>query len=268
MTRREFIAGSAAFAAAPRAVADGADAPLMRLGMISDTHLVVTDGGSGVQNSLCFEPALRYFDSRKADGIVVCGDLTDFGTSSCLRHFASIWNSVFPGNKRSDGGDVVPLIILGDHDMGRYMHTKSWAPQSEDPSNIIPDHVADLWQECFGETWAPILVKECCGYKFVLAHHPEHNDESDHGNQIPGLAEFLAQQTFDASKPFFLMQHRIFKDTVLVPGCGWENGTTTEILKNYPNAIGLCGHGHCNAVDELCLWQNEFTAIQIPSLNF
>jgi hypothetical protein len=54
----------------------------------------------------------------------------------------------------------------------------------------------------------------------------------------------------------------------LVPGFGWENGKTTEVLKSYPNALAVCGHGHANAVDELCLWQKEFTAIQVPSLNF
>ena len=53
-----------------------------------------------------------------------------------------------------------------------------------------------------------------------------------------------------------------------MPNCGWENGKTTDVLKNYPNALAICGHGHANAADELCLWQNEFTAMQIPSLNF
>ena len=240
MTRREFMGGAAAFAAGS-AIGQtvfglppcGSRTPTMRLGMISDTHLVVKDNGWGVQNSLCLEPALRYFDRRKADGVLVAGDLTDFGTASCLRHFAAIWNSVFPGNRRSDGKPIKLLHIFGDHDMGGYMHTYSWAPKDEVDSGVIPElDVAALWRECFNEEWAPIQVKECCGYKFILAHHPRHTAESDNGNSIPGLAAFMAAQNLDPEEPFFFVQHRMFKDTVLVPDCGWENGKTTAILKS------------------------------------
>ena len=271
MTRKEFLGGATAFAVSGAAHGwpCGSRTPTMRLGMIADTHLVVKDNGWNVQNSLCFEPALRYFDSRKADGVLVAGDLTDFGTASGLRHFAAIWNRVFPGSRRSDGGPIKLLHIFGDHDMGGYMHKFSWAPKAELAEGIIPEmDVAALWDECFHEKWVPIQVKECCGYKFILAHHPRHTKESDHGDSIPGLAEFMTKQDLDPKKPFFFVQHRIFKDTVLAPGCGWESGKTTEMLKKYPNALAVCGHGHCNAADDLCLWQGEFTAMQIPSLNF
>ena len=269
MTRKEFLGASAAFAATGPMFAKSAGKPLMRLGMISDTHVILNDNGCGLQNCLCFEPALRYFDERKADGVLVAGDLTDFGAASELRRFAAIWNRVFPGNRRSDGGPIKLLHIFGDHDMGGYMHKFSWAPKAELAEGIIPEmDVAALWDECFHKKWAPIQIKECCGFKFVLAHHPRHTKESNHGDSIPGLEDFMAGQRLDPKKPFFLVQHRIFKDTVLVPGCGWESGKTTETLKKYPNALAICGHGHCNAADELCLWQGEFTAMQIPSLNF
>ena len=272
MTRKEFIAAGAAFAATGPSVASAQPSakPLMRLGMIADTHLTIKDNGWGLQNCLCFEPALRYFDERKADGVLIAGDLTDFGTASCLRHFAAIWNRVFPNNRRSDGAPVKLLHIFGDHDMGGYMHKFDWAPKAELTDGVIPEmDVAALWDECFHEKWEPIQVKECCGFKFVLAHHPRHTKESDHGNSIPGLAEFMAKQEFDPKKPFFFVQHRMFKGTVGEPNCsGWENGKTTEVLKKFPNALAICGHGHRNAVDDLSLWQGEFTAIEVPSLNF
>ena len=278
MTRKEFLGGAAAFATGPimgqtafSSPPCGSRTPTMRLGMISDTHLVVKDNGLSVQNSLCLEPALRYFDMRKADGVLVAGDLTDFGTASCLRHFASIWYKVFPGNRRSDGKPIKLLHIFGDHDMGGYMHTYSWAPKEEVDSGVIPEmDVAALWNECFHEEWAPIQVKECCGYRFILAHHPRHTAESDNGNSIPGLAAFMAGQNIDPNEPFFFVQHRMFKGTVGGdnPCRGWESGKTTEVLKGYPNVLAICGHGHANAVDELCLWQKEFTAIEVPSLNF
>ncbi len=263
------MAASAAFAAGPAFAAGREAGPLMRLGMISDTHLVIHDSGKALQNCLCLEPALRYFDSRKADGVLVAGDLTDFGTAAALRHFAGIWNRVFPDNRRSDGQPITLLHIFGDHDMGGYMHKYGWAPKDEVSTGVIPEmDVAVLWEECFHERWEPIQVKECRGFRFVLAHHPRHSKASDHGNSIPGLAEFMANLRPDPAKPFFFVQHRMFKDTVLVPGCGWESGKTTGVLKRYPNAIAVCGHGLCNAADELCLWQGGFTAMQVPSLNY
>ena len=278
MTRREFVGVGAAFAAVGpyAAFAKPGSRPLMRLGMIADVHLETGENGKGVQNCLCYEPALRYFDARKADGVVVAGDITDFGTGAALRQIAEIWFKVFPGNRRSDGKPIVPLFIYGDHDMGGYMHTnyRKWAesvcivPGELDEIISDGDNAARLWKECFHEEWAPIQVKECCGYKFVLAHHPLHTKESDHGNTIPGLADFMAKQGLGSKKPFFFVQHRIFKDTLLCKGCGWESGKTTAVLRNYPNAIALCGHGHMNAADDLCIWQGEFTAMQIPSLNF
>ena len=127
-TRKGFLGGAVAFAAAPGVSSDRVgDNPLMRLGMISDVHLATRETGKGLQNWLCYEPALRYFDERRADGVVVAGDLADFGTGAALRRVAAIWDKVFPKNRRSDGKPIMPLFIYGDHDMGGYMHKFNWA---------------------------------------------------------------------------------------------------------------------------------------------
>ena len=62
LSRKEFIC-SAALAAGSHVVFARPEArPLMRLGMIADVHLETGETGKAVQNCLCFEPALRYFD--------------------------------------------------------------------------------------------------------------------------------------------------------------------------------------------------------------
>ena len=275
VSRRGFIAGATAFAAATgRALPSGA-APLFRLGMISDVHLNTHETGMGFHNCLGYEPALRYFDSRKADGVLVCGDLSDFGTAVGLRRVAAIWRKVFPGNRRSDGGHVEPLFIYGDHDMGGYMHKLPFAPEHclvpGELDEIISDgdNAARLWEECFGEKWAPIQLKELCGFTFVLAHHPRHCRESANGDTIPGLREFLARRGVGRDKPFFYVQHRMLRGTVSVPNHhGWDSGAQTEVLSGYRNAIAVTGHGHINAADDLNLWQGAFTAMQVPSINY
>ena len=36
----------------------------------------------------------------------------------------------------------------------------------------------------------------------------------------------------------------------------------------YPNVIAFCGHAHQCAVNDQCVWQGAFTAIEVPSLRY
>ena len=252
-----------------------ADVPRLRVGIIADTHLVTRQSENGEQNCNGFEPTLRFFDSCKADAVLICGDLTDFGTVAAMRRLAEIWQRVFPGGRRSDGEPIVQLFHYGDHDMGGYAHKNTWARGAcEDPAElkvpIVEYGPAKIWEECFHEKWEPIQIKEVKGYTFVLAHHPLHTPESHNGNVIPGLADFLAKRRFDPKKPFFYSQHRPAARTVCGP---WPNDVydpadTKAVLKNYPNCIAFFAHWHRTCTDELNLWQKEFTAVEVPSINY
>ena len=275
-TRKSFIKSVMAVAAAPSMAAMGGKSPVLRIGILSDLHYRTFDTGTGLQNCLGIEKILRYLDRRKVDGVVVCGDITDFGTAAALRGLSALWFKVFPGNRRSDGEEIKPLFLMGDHDMGGYMHTKyrKWVlPACPDPKEldeIIPEmDVAKLWKECFHEEWSPLEVKTVKGVKFVMAHHPRHTKESDSGNTIPGLEDFMARQDLDQSKPFFYVQHRVLRGTLGFDAQrGWESGKQTKVLERYPNAIALCGHAHRNVTDEYNLWQGAFSAILVPSGNY
>ena len=272
--RRDFMRGTAASAAflATHGAFAGAGARL-RIGLLADPH-VVTKPGKGVQNCRMFEPALRLFGERGADGILVAGDLTDLGTVDSLRRVGEIWDRAFPGGKRQDGAPVAKLLHFGDHDMGGYAHKYEWGPrESERPDEvnhpICEADYASLWEECFHERFAPVMLREVNGYQFVLANHPPHSRETRNGCFIPGLAEALAAVRRSPERPFFYSQHRIPKGTAC-PGdprvC--DTGESTEILRAYPECIAFCGHGHKNCADDLNLWQGEFTVVEIPSVNF
>ena len=267
ITRKRFAGGLAAFAAAGfnASAAQAASRPLLRLGIISDLHHTTKDDGTRGQNCLCIEPALRYFNGRRADGILVCGDLSDFGTVASLHELGAIWDRVFPRGRRSDGQPIAMLMHYGDHEMSTLMQNpkyRQWALEvSSDPDElnhfILGSDPAKVWEESFHEKWAPIQVKKVKGYTFVLAHHPLHTPESKNGNRIPGLAAFLKTLKLDPSKPFFYSQHRHF-----------EVGDTAEVLADYPNVIAFHGHLHMNCVDELSLTQDRFVKISVPSINY
>lgn len=266
-TRKQFLGEMTAFAAmGPLAsFARPAAKPLLRLGILSDLHHTTLDDGTRGQNCRCIEPAFRYFDERRADGVLVCGDLSDFGTVESLHEIGAIWDEVFPDGRRSDGQPVVPLMHYGDHEMSRFMQDRkyrAWALEvCRDPDElnhfILDNDPAKVWEESFHEKWAPIQVKTVKGYTFVLAHHPRHTPESKDGNRIPGLADFLKTLKLDPKKPFFYSQHRHF-----------EVGDTGEVLADYPNVIAFHGHLHRSCVDELNLSQDKFVKISVPSLNY
>ena len=262
MRRRQFIAAAAAFAGAGRVFGAASEsASSARFGVLSDIHC--TEDGDSLS---IFEHALRYFDEMKCDGVVLCGDMADYGLADELKSVGDTWFKVFPDGMRSDGAPIAQLFIYGDHDMGGYMHKRVEAKNH--PEKVIPlIGPAAAWEAAFHEKWAPIQVKTVKGFTFILAHHPMHDGESKFGQRIPGAAEALAKYAPKNGKPFFFMQHRIFKDTV---GGHWawgqEDGESRAALNAFPNAIALCGHGHLEAQDETCIWQDEFTAVEVPSL--
>ena len=68
--RRDFIKTAAAFGAAGPTLAQASAQPNLRVGILSDIHV------TALSNADWFEKALRYFDERKVDAVLVTGDLT------------------------------------------------------------------------------------------------------------------------------------------------------------------------------------------------
>ncbi len=233
-----------------------------RFGVISDIHLSVPDSVE------VFEHALRYFDEMKCDGVLLCGDLTEFGLTDELQLVGDTWFKVFPGGKRSDGGKIEQIFIYGDHDMGGYMHKR--LPEKNHPEKVIPlTSPAAAWKAAFREEWAPVQVKKVKDYTFILAHHPGDQVASKGGQRIPGMEKTLKKYAVKGDKPFFYAQHRVVNGTA---GGEWawgqDNGESRKVLNQYPNVIAFFGHGHVQSQDEMSIWQDEFTAVEVPSLRY
>lgn len=237
----------------------------LRFGVLADIHV------SGSETCDTFKNALRYFDGRRADGVLVCGDLADFGLESELGHVADAWYEVFPDGRRSDGEPIVNLMHYGDHDMSDIRkRRRDYEARKDfyDRQAIIRDP-AGCWERCFHEKWEPIQVKMVKGYTFVLGHHQYGTPENRKGNVVLGVDKVLSEISIDPGKPFFYSQHRIYKNTAGGPDVwGQESGIVGEILSQYPNAIAFCGHGHVTCTDDRNLWQGAFTALEVPSLKY
>jgi hypothetical protein len=126
------------------------------------------------------------------------------------------------------------------------------------------------WEKCFREPWSPIVHKRVKGYDFILSHFTKGEAGNLRGDNTPGFEAFMSTLKLDPKKPFFVSQHRVYRNTACGPHLwGQDDGTTGSILAaKYPNAIAFCGHAHqCSANDQI-LWQGEFTVMEVPALRY
>ena len=274
VTRRGFMSGGMCFAAT-RMLAVGGRNPNLRVGILSDVHV------NGERPARNLERALRFFDARKVDAVLIAGDLVTWGRYREFKLMADTWYKVFPGDMRSDGVKVERLFVTGNHDVDAFAYSgakyKSLAEAKEDGFFF---HREEYWREFFHEDYKPVSVKMVKGYHFVLRNWIS---VLDSGEKSPPLAkeagctrepnpteDFLSSLDLPKNRPFFYVQHEVPNDTVnaswLVKGERWGNdncddGTSTKFLSKYPNVIAFSGHSHNSLTDEMSIWQGAFTAV-------
>lgn len=262
MNRREFLQKSSLLAGAVcldastfAQTVSTLGKPNLIIGILSDIH--IRDAAS----AQTFIHTLEYFRDQKIDGLVMAGDLADWGLEPQLQVVADAWYKVFPNDKMPDGTHVEKLFIYGNHDVDGYTWNRPDAATAKKEG--IGPRREEVWKTCFKEDYSPIWIKTVKGYTFIGAHW--------HANNIPGLREFLQQHSkeVEGEKPFFYIQHPHLRNTCNGPWAwGQDDGTTTKIFSQYPNAIAFSGHSHSPLNDDRDLWQDSFTSIGTASLSY
>lgn len=72
----------------------------LKVGILSDIH--ITDA----ESAKTFRHALEYFRDRHADGVIIAGDMADWGIESQLKIVADTWFEVFPEDRLPDGQHI------------------------------------------------------------------------------------------------------------------------------------------------------------------
>lgn len=260
--------GSAALATA-RAFAISENNRRLRVGLLSDVHV------SDARPARNLERALRYFDTRKVDAVLICGDLVTWARRYEYELMAATWFKVFPNDCRSDGTKIERLFLTGNHDVDGFSYGGArYKKLEEAKTDSFYFHQQEYWQEFFHEKYEPVFVKNVKGYTFVLRNWLSQPEPTPHfGQNFPKeknrVGEFLASLDLPKDKPFFYAQHDMPLDTVnaswLVSGRYWgdghDDGTSTKFLSKYPNVIAFSGHSHNSLTDEMSIWQGAFTAV-------
>ncbi len=257
--------------AASKVFAVNGSGPNLRVGILSDVHVISERPAKNL------ERALRYFDSRKVDAVLIAGDLVCWNRHREFKLMADTWFKVFPDDRRSDGVKIERLFITGNHDLDAFAAAPAgYKSVSEAMEDGFFFHREEYWREFFHEDYKLVSAKTVKGYTFVLRNWLSDYDTS--GKRLPAggraaeanrVAEFLTSLDMPQDRPFFYVQHEMPNDTVnaswLVKGERWANGhddgTSTRFLSKYPNVIALSGHCHNSLTDELSIWQGAFTAV-------
>ena len=279
ITRRAFLAEAAAFAAAPSAFARGADGVSLTLGVLSDIHV----GCAGWEqwhefmgyNVHTLVRALRHFRDAGVDGVVIAGDLADYGMIYEMEAVAEAWRYVFPDDKLPDGRKVERLFVTGNHDWEGFLYRDFGKMHYPDPAALakatLQGNMKQAWERIWGEPYTPVWTKTVKGYTFVGAHWDGFSYK-EYGNvSFAGAPEAIcaAGAKADPRKPFFYLQHPLPKDTNYGPnGWGHDRGDTTAALSKFPNAFAISGHSHYSLTDDHSLWQGAFTSLSMSSLRY
>ena len=266
MRRREFIGGAlslGAFAGC-RSWSLFGEAPKLKLGVISDIHVTTPESTAE------FRRALAYFRGRGADAVLVAGDLSDWGLRSGFRYVADAWYDVFPDDRAPDGRKVEKLFVTGNHDFDGWnygdmtldMHVQGY---SEDEA-LKKLGMGKCWEEAFHEPYAEIRKRTVKGFDFVSAEWSGYEKCENDQAIVDWFAAHAGE--FADGKPFFFFRHAPFPNTVPCSDCESKTPVLTDALRKFPNCIAFSGHTHWTLNDERSIWQDEFTAMSIPSMSY
>ena len=277
LTRRRFLGAAVATGAVAGCRTfslSGGDRPLLRIGVVSDVHVRLAKDGGGLEDGYgveTFEKALEYYRDMGADAVVIAGDMADSGLVGELKAVAGVWYRVFPGDRAPDGRKVERIFVFGNHDAyGRWRGGSVFESESDLRRESIEADPRRAWDECFHEEWKPFFTKNVKGFDFFGAHWSP-------GVWCNGYSEAACAGCRDAfsapmakcdpSRPFFYVQHPHPRGTVY-GACAWgaDDGSATELLSRFPNAVAFSGHSHEPLTNELSIWRGAFTSVATGTL--
>ena len=208
-----------------------ADAPLFRVGLMTDTHWE--------ENEKSFErteAALKVFKREKVDMICNLGDIANLHYPWAYRYYRQkLFPSIFPENPPKE------LFVYANHDV--LIHDKHGSAAKGN----IADYFAVMRKE-LGIAHAPddrIVFK---GYPFVIFQQFVTRET---------MEKMLAETAKEFPEgPIFVLDH--------VPAPKLSTGADdmrTVVYDRYPRIVHLYGHVHTPLRDERSIWQDKHTEV-------
>lgn len=226
---KKILLPCAALAACLAAAAEG---PILRVGIMTDTHIKETR-----ESCAHVRKAFELFRAQKADLIVNCGDIADEHYVSGYRHYRSIFNEVFPEGQRP-----AELFVFAGHDARGF--------RNPDEAYAIVEKEIGAKNSLYGK----LVLK---GYPFLV--FKQGFDPKRYEDDIT-----QAEKEFP-DKPIIVFNHEPPLNTTYHSRV-WGSPRVRQILEKHPRVVQFTGHAHGSVRDERNIWQGKFTSISAGCL--
>ena len=251
ISRRRFL-GSLATACAGSRVLWAAESPIIKVGVVSDTHIIKG-------NETSAEALLRSFRHFAASGVrvvVISGDICHLGTLEELGIVMDIWRKAFPGGKNALGGKVEPFFVFGNHDYhaSGLLHRGKPVTDEDRRTGIFFNKDA-AWRMITGEERfaGEIVRRDIDGVTFLGAHWSHEHEIADY------LAAHAAELPRD--RPIIYVQHPHPRSTCFGKWIVGDNGQNHDALMQWPNLFAISGHSHTSVSYDDAMWMGGFCSM-------
>ena len=210
-----------------------ASEPIMRVGLLTDTHVK-----KNVESCKLIESAYAFFRKQNVDMVINAGDIADVYDVRAYRNYRETVIKAYKGAEKRP----IEIFAYANHDrIGR---------EKESVWEVFKDVKREL-----GIPNEPYDVIKHKGYTFVVV--PQFVDFGRYEMMLEAAAKE------NPGKPFFVIDHIPPRATVFRTNPVKEKRRL--LLEKYPNAVVFCGHIHNTLRNERCIWQGEFTAVSLGS---
>ena len=228
-------------------VRDGADrvteVPYAKVGIMTDNH--ITDSPSSLERSRL---ALELFKREGVDAVADLGDLGQANYEKGYDMYRQMVDSIFPPNAKHPDF----IYVHADHEL---YNPKGGMLSRAEAFKRFREHIG-IEHPYFAErsyNGLPVLV------------FPQSLD------LIGGLKAYedkiAAACKANPGKPIVVLDHVPPYDTVYNSVMWGDRGVShRRILDKYPQVVSVSGHSHNSILNERCIWQGTFTAIDAGCL--
>lgn len=232
VTRRAFVASACAFVALK---AHGAEKPLWKAGIVTDTHVLRTR-----ESCERVQKACALFAAQGVDLFVNCGDIADHHYPEAYPILKELSDAAFPAKPPKK------IWVFANHD-----HIDR---QDEPWENVMADV-----KRLLGATNDVYDIVDMQGYPLVV--FPQWIDIARAEKM---LSEVYADPKY-VGKPVFVFDHVPPANTT-EHSVTWGSASRRALYAKFPRVIDITGHSHGSLRCEGNIWQGEFTSVNMGCL--
>lgn len=249
IARREFIgcAGAFSLSAAGTGIAWAKEKPLLRIGIMTDTHVLETKASCRRVKQAC-----SLFRKHGVDMVAHIGDLADNHYPKGYAAYREVVDEVFAGMPA--GTRPQELFVYAAHDTFAY---RGYKKRSE-WSKYIDEAYADMQRHLRAPngTYASGTIK---GFAYVT--FPQTGTKGVDWARIEKMIADAVET--NPGKPVFVFAHIPPANTTRT---GRGDPRYTALFSKYPQIVNISGHTHGSLADERAIWQGAFTSVNAGCL--